>query len=448
MKLCGKFPAKPFALPAILWRCVILSLAVMGFSGSIISCSGQSRVNGTPIKVEVRRVDGAFSLFRDGKPYYIKGAGGSSRLAELAARGGNSIRTWSTRNAQAVLDSAQKYGITVLMGLHVQKERHGFDYNDEQAVRDQLEQLTVEVKQLKDHPALLAWGIGNELNLRYTNKKVWDAVNDIAAMIHEVDPNHPATTMLAGIGKEEVDYIKAHGKNLDFLCIQMYADVINIRERVAQTGWDGPYAITEWGATGHWEVARTEWDVAIEQTSSERAQLLQKRYEQAIKPDTTQCLGSYVFLWGQKQERTPTWYGLFTENGEIMESIDVLQYLWTGQWPDNRVPQIFDVLLEGKTRYDNVCLKPGQQAELTFRGYDFEDDPLTIGAEILPESTDLGDGGDYESRPQTITGLIQDREQDRIIFTAPSEKGLYRIFVYIRDGHNHAATANVPFYME
>ncbi len=45
-------------------------------------------------------------------------------------------------------------------------------------------------------------------------------------MIHKIDGNHPATAMLAGIGKDEVDYIKAHSTELDLLSIQMYADVI------------------------------------------------------------------------------------------------------------------------------------------------------------------------------------------------------------------------------
>ena len=50
----------------------------------------------------------------------------------------------------------------------------------------------------KDHPALLAWIIGNEANLRFKNPKVFDAINDISKMIHQVDPNHPTTTALSG----------------------------------------------------------------------------------------------------------------------------------------------------------------------------------------------------------------------------------------------------------
>jgi len=413
----------------------------------LLSCS-KTAAPLKPVKVEVKQIDGVYQLVRGGEPFYIKGAGGSSRLKALAKHGGNSLRTWSTRNAQAVLDSAELLGLTVLMGLHVERERHGFDYNDTAAVNQQFKRLKKEIIKYKDHPALLGWGIGNELNLRYTNKKVWNAVNDIAKMIHEVDGNHPATTMLAGIGKEEIDYIKEHCKELDFLCIQYYADVINVQQRVADAGWEGPYAITEFGATGHWEVQRTEWDVAIEQTSTERAELMIERYEKAIKMDTTQCLGSYVFLWGQKQERTPTWYGLFLETGEEMESIDVMQYLWTGSWPENRVPQIFDVLLQGKTRYDNIYLKAGQQVSVKFRSNDFENDRLKVNAEVLPESTDLGDGGDYESRPKTIKGLIVKETFNEVIFKTPKETGTYRIFVYIKDGHNNAAAANVPFYVK
>ena len=48
----------------------------------------------------------------------------------------------------------------------------------------------------------LAWIIGNEPNLRYTNPKVFDAINDISKMIHQVDTNHPTTTALSGFSAE------------------------------------------------------------------------------------------------------------------------------------------------------------------------------------------------------------------------------------------------------
>ena len=82
------------------------------------------------------------------------------------------------------------------MGIEVARERHGFDYNDEAAVAEQFERIKKEIQLYKDHPALIIWAIGNELNLRPLNPKVWNAVNQISEYIHEVDPNHLTTTTL------------------------------------------------------------------------------------------------------------------------------------------------------------------------------------------------------------------------------------------------------------
>ena len=126
----------------------------------------------------------------------------------------------------------------------------------------------------------------------------------------------------------------------------------------------------------------------------------------------------------------------------------MMQYLWTGQWPANRAPRIEDITLEGKTRYQNIRLRPGEEVNLKFHAFDLENDPLQINAELLPESTDLGEGGDFEKRPKTIHGLIRSDLPGSIFFLSPKEAGAYRIFVYVRDGNNNAATANVPFYVE
>ena len=67
--------------------------------------------------------------------------------------------------------------------------------------------------------------------------------------------------------------------------------------------------ITEWGPTGWWETASTEWKAPIEQTSEEKRQVYEERYTQYISANP-RCLGSFVFLWGQKEERTPTWFSL------------------------------------------------------------------------------------------------------------------------------------------
>ncbi|MBE0424459.1 MAG: hypothetical protein IBX66_11065, partial [Lutibacter sp.] len=122
-------------------------------------------------KITLTNTNGQYQLFVNGNPFYIKGAGLEfGKIASVAKHGGNSFRTWRTDNGiqsgKEVLDEAQKNGLMVTMGIDVARERHGFDYNDEVAVKEQLERIKKEVIALKDHPALLIWAIGNELNLR------------------------------------------------------------------------------------------------------------------------------------------------------------------------------------------------------------------------------------------------------------------------------------------
>lgn len=427
-------------------KCLLLTGAVVGLCTShLLAQSAPLK----PVKVEVRMVDSAYQLFRNGKPYFIKGAGGSSYLSRVAAYGGNSIRTWGTRNAGQILDSAHKYGLTVLLGLGVTAERHHFDYDDTAAVRQQLERVKADVLKYKDHPALLAWGIGNELNLQYKNPKVWDAVNAIAKMIHEVDPYHPASTVLAGINKKEVDYIKAQCPDIDILSINTYGGLATLPQQVRAVGWTGPYMVTEWGPTGHWEGLQTKWKMPIEETSSEKAAVYKSRYEYSVERDRQQCLGSYVFLWGQKQERTPTWYGLFTEKGEESEVIDVMQYLWTGRWPANKAPHIYSLQLDGKKAAQSVYVKPGGSYAALAVAMDMDRDQLHYRWELLPEPTKVGEGGDHEDRPKALDpALIKSLGGGKAMLKAPQATGAYRLFVYITDGHNNVATANLPFYVK
>lgn len=412
-----------------------------------------------PRTVELREDEGRFQIYVDDAPFYVKGAGlefGS--IERLAEHGGNSFRTWRTDNGeqtgQEVLDRALASGLLVTMGLEIARERpgegrgvFGFDYDDPAAVAEQLERVRAEVLLYKDHPALLAWGIGNELNLGATNPNVWDAVNEISEMIHEVDPNHLTTTMLAGIGPELADDLRERAPDLDFVSIQMYGDIENLPLRIEEAGFDGPYLVTEWGATGHWEVETAPWGAPLENTSTVKADLYRSRYLDAIASDTTHGLGSYVFLWGQKQERTPTWYGMFMPTGEKTESVDVMQHVWTGEWPANRAPRIQPPTLDGRLAADGITLQPGQTAQASIQATDPEGDTLRYVWEVRNESSAQTEGGDDEYIPQLIAGAVTGDSSETTV-TAPSEPGAYRLFATIYDGQNNAAHANIPFYVE
>ncbi len=424
---------------------------ILFFACSPVQDTGSKYLSEGPSHVEMREVDGKYRLFVNGEKFFVKGAGCEfGPCYQIAAHGGNSFRTWRTDNGQRpaleILDEAYEHGLMVMMGLDMARERHGFDYDDEEAVAAQLERFRKEVIELKDHPALLGWGIGNELNLRYTNLKVWDAVNDIARMIKEVDGNHVTTTMLAGIGPREVDYIAANCPDIDFLSIQMYGELINLQQVLDNAGYNGPYLVTEWGPVGHWEMPQTDWGRPIEQTSTEKAKTIKTRYNDVILADEVNCMGSYVFLWGQKQERTPSWYGFFTEAGERMEPANMMEYLWTGKWPEEKAPRVLDIEISGKGgRFDSVQLSRNGDYTVIINIEHHDKENLSVRAEIMPEPQELSDGGDYEPRPPSIEGLIGSADLSGIVFNAPEHPGEYRILVYVTDQYNNAGTANVPF---
>ncbi|MEL7248966.1 MAG: glycoside hydrolase family 2 TIM barrel-domain containing protein [Bacteroidota bacterium] len=424
-------------------RTLSLLLTLLGLCGGSILLAQEEG----PIKVEMVQEDGKWTLLRGGEPYFVKGVGGTDFLDQAAAYGANSIRTWSPDNAKFYLDEAHKRGMTVLMGLWVGQERQGFDYDDPKAVKAQLEGFRAVVKEIKDHPALLMWGVGNECDLFYANFKVWNAIEDIAAMIHEEDPNHPTMTVTAGLDVAEVQLVKERAPSIDIYGINTYAGLLGVGKELKQYGWDRPYMITEWGPNGHWEVPKTAWNVPLEQTSSEKAVSYQERYEKGIANDPEQCVGSYVFLWGHKQETTGTWYGVFLEDGSETEVMDVLEYVWTGSWPQNRAPHISSYKINGQVPANSVYTKPGAVCTIDVDAYDPDNDPLAYRLELLPESTDIRSGGDAEAKPEPMEFKLIRSENGKIEFRAPVKKGPYRMFLYLSDGNNNSATANIPFFV-
>ena len=79
---------------------------------------------------------------------------------------------------------------------------------------------------------------------------------------------------------------------------------------------------------------------------------------------------------------------------------------------------------------------------------DYNHNSLTYKWEVMEESTDLKTGGDYETRPHNLPGLVQNAENGEIVLKAPSKPGAYRLFTYIYDGKGHAAHVNIPFYVD
>ena len=404
-----------------------------------------------PAKVVLAQQHDKYQLLVNGEPFYIKGAGlefGS--IESLAVHGGNAFRTWRVDNGvmsgREVLDKAHELGLMVCMGLDLGRERRGFDYDDVAAVQQQFDSVKRDVIALKDHPALLMWGIGNELNLHYSNHKVWDAVNDIAAMIHQEDPNHPTTTMLAGAEANDIRQFTQRCPEVDLLSLQLYGKIELIEQYIANSGYSGAYIVSEWGATGHWEVPVTSWDQPLEQSSHEKALAIRQRYQRYILNGPENCIGSFVFLWGQKQERTPTWYGIFLEDGAKTAAVDAMQYVWTGSWPKQRAPILRAMHIEGLVAADDIHLKAGEMYRAQMQIDHHDANGLAFRWVIMGEVDPAlrSEGGDFEPTPAIVATFDNSDVRQDIEFIAPG-RGEYRLYGYASDKQAGTATANIPF---
>jgi hypothetical protein len=398
--------------------------------------------------VEVKKEKGRYQLYRNNEPYFIKGAGGYRYYDRLKECGGNSVRIWSTAGAKEYMDKAHELGLTVMLGLDLGHERLGFNYSDKKAVKAQFERVKKEILLFKDHPALLMWGVGNEVEQFGRNFEVWNAMNDIMKYIHEVDPKHPTTTMLAGVPVMHIREIVKRCPHLDVLSINAFKWIEPVRKDITNAGWNGPYLIGEWGASGYWESDTVPWGTFLEETSTEKANACDKRYQDGILKNSDRCLGGYVFIWGWKQARTHTLLSLFNEAGQESGIIDVLHRHWKGSERSNRAPEIKPLGIDDLPTHKGVYLKPGSSHMAYTEATDPDGDLIYYYWEIYEESREKKEGGDTEQKPAAISGSITDGKSRAASFRAPDKEGAYRIFVFAYDDKNHFAAANAPFFVK
>lgn len=396
-------------------------------------------------RVELRQTKKGFTLLKDGQAYTINGVGGSDRLDLLKSYGGNTIRTWDAEGIGPLLDEAHALGISVVAGIWLEHQRHGFDYNDPESKQEQLDRVRLLVNEHKNHPALLAWGVGNEVELGGDFDVALRQINDAAAIVKSLDPNHPRMAIIAEIGDDKAVRIENECPDIDFIGINSYGGLGNLIPRLDAQGYTGAYAITEFGVVGHWETGNSPWGAPYEQSSSAKADFLKNSYAKTIEPNLgKRCMGSFAFLWGNKQEKTETWYGLLLPTGETTERVDVLSTFWTGHEPKNRAPHVTGLELIDA---DAAAIEPGQRLRVHVEAQDPDGDSIEVQWRVIPESEVQSAGGDFESGIHPVDVAIRHLGVDGALITMPREAGAYRVFATVRDGKGHAGTINLPIYI-
>lgn len=398
---------------------------------------------------EIRSKGDGFELRVDGVPTYIKGVGGTNRLDIAAENGANACRTWGgdAKSISKTAAEAAEHGMYVMQGIWLPKEAE--KYSDEKFKEEMRTFCRETAERFKDDPNILVWGIGNEVELSGTNNgAVWSFIDELSRIIKSADGRHLTSTVIAH-NKSALDSIARYAPSLDVVGINSYGSILQVKDMVAASDYKGPYMITEWGPTGWWETSSTEWKAPIEQTSEQKRQVYETRYNEAILGDP-RCIGSFVFLWGQKEERTPTWFSMFVENGveglplrgEKTPMVEAMQRVWTGQEPERTAPVVTGIAIDGRRPEESPKTDAGATFKVEVAVSDRDGDSLTYIWEILREATVLGFGGSFEPRPERYGKVVV--TDVPMAELSISEAGEYRVYVYVSDGTGFVSTVNSP----
>ena len=378
----------------------------------------------------------ASGMKRGGKPYFIKGAGGDTMIPAMVAAGANSLRLWGQDQFGGAFPVAEQYGLTISAGIWLESECSWFSYHNPEHCKKQTQRVRELILEYRGNPALLSWGLGNEMEGDGKNAALWQQVDQLAQLVHELDPAHPTFTAVAGMNADKAAGMNQHAPHLDYVGVNTYAALPGLRTDLERMEWKRPYVVTEFGAPGFWERPKTPWGAGFEQTSTEKAGFVRSAYEKSIAPGGA-CLGSYVFVWGQKQEASATWFGLHTLAGESTALLDVMQEMWTGKAPANQAPAITALT---STQAGQV-LAPGASVMASIVATDPEGDALFYRWQIANDVTQRNAVG--QELPCAILPLSIPSKAE-VKFSAPAQPGNYRVMAYVLDGKGHAATANFP----
>ncbi|KAL7079721.1 hypothetical protein ACQ4LE_001839 [Meloidogyne hapla] len=379
----------------------------------------------------------------NGKPFIANGAAGNVRFDLLKQLGGNVIRTYGDEIAN-IIEPASKAGLKIVAGFWMGQVSQGYvNYNNPQDknMNDQLKNLEIFVNKYKDNPAILCWGIGNEVEFGAKSSAetipVWKAINNAAALVKRLDPNHPTMAVLADVGDGKANEFMKYAPSVQILGVNSYGPGLpTVVNRTRSQGWKGPLVIAETGPLGHWQAQVTSWKASIEPNSDQKATDLYK-YMTMLKGKVQ---GTIIFYWGTKIEATPTWHSFllpFSDN-EYGRTAEVLSSHWRGSLK-NRAPRIVKFTFQSGRNTDRWNKNEAPTAALSIS--DPDSDAITVRWTVLAERTDAT-GEDFTSK------VIRSANNTGATLNIGSlASGGYRLYMAALDNKGAAATANLPFFV-
>jgi len=394
----------------------------------------------------------AWKMYVDGKPFEVKGATFGRQttkenhlgvyMKDLKSMGVNCIRTWGVgAETKPLMDSAHAYGIKVMLGIWLRHGRSGmegddnFNYlSDKKGMQDMYDGALDAVKQYKNHPALLFFGVGNEVTLNIATdpeKKAYAKfLETVLQAIKKEDPGRP----IAGVSAWTFDWKwwKEYAPSLDIYGINVYGGGANaIPDEMAKLGVDKPYVICEYGVNGEWEAKPDKKGLLVEPNDRQKYEVISKGYHDWIKSKPT-CLGVYVFHYGNGGDHGSVWLNMY-HNNCYRPAYWATREAYTGLKPTNNIPDITVYSLpDASAAYD-------QWVPVTLEVKDAENDSLEI--KFYYNQRTGGRARRDQINPLEFRGNLKTGYEIKI----PRENGLIKVYAMVKDSYNNLAIAQTSF---
>ncbi len=416
-------------------------MLTVGLLCALIGCNRQ--VGGS--NVVLTEWAGSPLLLVDGQPFSIRGvtftvpAGGRAELQaafqDLAALNVNAIRIWAVDDdTPAVLDLAARHGIRVMVGLWLRHGQPGPQGNDRfdwladvDGRRAQWDAALDAVRRFRHHPAVLMWALGNEVidNIAAEEERIAFAefLGRLATEVKKLDPRHPVTS--AGSSSVPWPYWREHCGALDLFGVNVYGPVINdVVERHRELGLRSPLIVTEFGATGIWDVAPDANGARLQVPDAVRYRTIADGWNDWVLP-ATKNLGGFVFHYADTPVSEGNWWSTRVD-GHTRPSYWAIREAFAGKPPADHLPTI----LHFATRRRMV--KAATWLPLDLQVTDPEGGAVDLEFLAQPEGTAVAPSA-LQSRGALDTGGIEVR--------APTTPGVWIFSVLARDPFRNLALA-------
>jgi len=397
-----------------------------------------------PRHVTVEKQGNAWLLKVDGKPYFVRGVGcnqakgehGEDYLRMAREMGANTVRTWGGAPRE-YLDHAAENKLMVNLGIWLNpiRETGGRESYQREVYTEILrDKILNYVREMKDHPALLTWNIGNEA-IAFTEdpaekEALAKFLERIIKDVHEEDPFYPV--VYSASAAKDLPLLQKFVPSLDIIGTNIYGSLSPILGWMREHGMDKPVVVTEFGPLGSWDTPKDRNNLPFDPSDHMKSTNYAAAWRQ-IEDESAKCIGGFAFVLGEpRNQDSLTWYNLNYKDLR-RDTFWTMYSAYTKKRPANRSPKI------NEFRVQQVKdLVPGQRIEVYAEATDKDRDRLRYEFFI----THIASDPLIVEPPKFFPVEVETVGPGRARLRVPNDPGLYRVYALVTDTKKNAAIAN------